>query len=493
MFKSRFLKLVGAIVLINIAAWILGLLREVFIGYQYGTTYHADSIITAFTIPNFIYLAIGGAVTTAFISVYTKLGKDARDEFVQTLLTWMLLITGILTVLFMVFPRFWIKLFFGGMGAGALELTSHLFIWTAPATFFLVFSIILSGLHNVHENFRLSTFSTFLFNFVYLVIGAGLTFWLNEYSYALGSTAGAVAMVLFLAHYAYHGKLMPFRLRFSFRRIPESKRFLMLAMPLIFGGATMPFYLIIQRIYAAGLDNGTIAALNYASKMTQLPQVVLVAIVTTIIYPMLAKAAGEGDRAKLEYAYEKGFKMLWIILLPASIFMFFYAKEIITFIFQYGNFSADSTHMTYPLLQIFSISVIGLALNTYVMRFFYALENTMLPIILSIVCIFGINILVIKLMLPSWGADAIAWGTAISTIVNVLLLLLFARIKLGLTPTSWRDFGRLVIFFAAAIVVLWLVSLIPVASVFVTLLIGGIATLAFIGGGLKQLGDVYHR
>src|SRR5699024_3477010 len=126
-------------------------------------------------------------------------------------------------------------------------------------------------------------------------------------------------------------RLMP--LKFKFNNMPEAKRFINLALPIIIGGATLQFYLIIQRIYAAGLDEGAIASINYSSKMTQFPQGVLMASVTTVIYPMLAKAAGEGEFSKIKQAYQQGFRLLTLILLPASVYMFIYSKEIIMFVF----------------------------------------------------------------------------------------------------------------------------------------------------------------
>src|SRR5690606_10135659 len=106
--QSRFLKILGAVALINIIARLLGFAREVIIGYQYGTTFQADSIITAFTIPNFIYIVIGGAITTAFISVYSKLSKETRNAFVTTIFTGLSIGIGALTILFLIFPTFWI-------------------------------------------------------------------------------------------------------------------------------------------------------------------------------------------------------------------------------------------------------------------------------------------------------------------------------------------------------------------------------------------------
>lgn len=64
---NRLLKIIGAVAVINIVARLFGFAREVLIGHQFGTGAVADSIITAYTVPNFIYLIAGGALTTAFI------------------------------------------------------------------------------------------------------------------------------------------------------------------------------------------------------------------------------------------------------------------------------------------------------------------------------------------------------------------------------------------------------------------------------------------
>lgn len=484
MVPSRLFKIIGIVTIINIAASFLGFAREITIGYLYGTSYKADAIITAFTIPNFLYVVIGGAITTAFISIYSKLTMREQDTFVQTLLTFLATSIGIITFLFIIFPTFWIGLFFSGMSDEALELTAKLFVFTAPATFFLVISMVLSGLHNVHGNYRLSTFSTFAFNTVYFVIGFGLTPWMMEFSYALGATLGSVAMVTILAYQVKKLQLMPLKLHFA--KIPESKRLFQVAMPLIIGGATIQFYVIIQRIYASSLSDGAISAINYASKMTQFPQGVLMASVTTVVYPLLAKAAGEGDHKKIKNAYEQGFRLLTLILLPASIYMWMYAKEIITLVFEYGSFHEDSTNRTYPLLQIFSLSTFSLAMNMYITRFYYALEKTLLPNILNILSVFGINIAVILLFLGTHGAAAIALGTAIGTIVNMLLLIFFARSRLNLA-IRWPFVLRACIFIVIFAIILAFFAKLTAGYVLLALIAGGMLSVASVLGALKWI------
>ena len=79
---NKFLKIIGAVAIINIVARVFGFFREAVIGYQYGSTHIADGIFTAYTLPNFLYLVVGGAFTTALISIYNKKETD-QSMFVK--------------------------------------------------------------------------------------------------------------------------------------------------------------------------------------------------------------------------------------------------------------------------------------------------------------------------------------------------------------------------------------------------------------------------
>ena len=485
MFRSKIFKVVGIVSILNILAMIFGFLRELTIGVTYGTSYQADSIITAFTIPNFLYIVIGGSINTAFISVYSKMDESRRWDFTQVAYTILLLISSVITIVFMLFPKFWMDLFFSGMTPEALDLTAKLFVVTAPATLFLVVSMLMSGLLNVHGGYRFTTFMTLIFNALYVMIGVLLTPVLSEYSYALGASLGAFAILFAMAYRLRKQQVIS--LKPKLMDMPELKKLLYLALPIMLGGATMQFYLIIQRIFATGLDEGAVSAINYTSKITQVPRGVIMASVTTVVYPMLAKAAGAGDFGKIDKAYRQGFRMLAVLLVPASTFLFIYAKDVITFVFQYGNFGPESTKLTYPLLQVFALSMFSLSLNTYITRFFYALEKTLLPNVLNIISVFGVNILVIYLWIDTMGTAAIAYGTVISALFNMLLLIFFAKTKFDLSVCSWRQFAKYLVFSAVTIGALMAIASLPVSSVFLSLLTGGLVTVALIGAGLKTI------
>jgi putative peptidoglycan lipid II flippase len=472
--KGKMLKIIGAVAVINILARLLGFLREVVIGYQYGTSLLADSIITAYTIPNFLYIVVGGAITTAFISVYSKLADGkAKQSFLTSTFTYITVIVAVVTVLLTVFAEPILKLSFQGLEGEELQYTKQLFYWMAPSTFFLIWSMWLSGILNVHQKFQLSTLSTFVYNLAFLVIAVALTPLMSVDSYGLGALLGAAIMVVMLVI----GLKKDFTKHFTFRftHTEELKRLWLIALPIMLGGASLQFYFFIQRAFASHLPDGYIAALNYASKLTQFPQAVLMTAVTTVIYPLLAKKVGEKDTASVSELYQKGISLLGLLLLPITIFVFFYSKELVSIIFEYGNFTKESTRITTPLLQIFALSLFAMAGNVYVSRFFYAMEKSYLTVVISIVCVFGVNILVTWMLLGQYGVSAIAWGTTISSIVNLILLMSLARFMLKLTmKSSLQHKMKSMILYGSLIVTLYLSStFIGTGSDWGDILIGG--------------------
>ncbi|MHC0037881.1 murein biosynthesis integral membrane protein MurJ [Pseudoneobacillus sp. C159] len=486
--KGKMFKIIGAVAVINILARLIGFLREMVIGFEYGTSMEADSIFTAYTIPNFLYIVVGGAITTAFISVYSKLSEgEQKQGFLSSTFTYITVTTGLLTALLMLFADPILRLSFRGLEGEELEMTRRLFYWMAPSTFFLVASMWLSGILNVHQRFQLSTLSTLVYNLAFLLIGAVLTPWMFVDSYGLGALLGAALMVVMLLVGLKKGFIK--HLTFRFQQTPELKRLWLIALPIMLGGATLQFYTFIQRSFASHLSDGTISALNYASKLTQFPQAVLMTAVTTVIYPMLAKKVGANERESVSELYQKGMSLLSLLLLPVTIFVFFYAEDLVSIVFQYGNFTEESTRITTPFLQIFALSMFALAGNVYVSRFFYAMEKSYLTVVISLICVFGVNIGITKLMLADYGAEAIAWGTSISSIVNLILLMMLARFMLKLTlKNSGQQWIKSAVLYGALIIMMYFTSTyIRTGSIWVDSLIGGLIFLVVFLGGVKLL------
>lgn len=453
---NRVLKIVGAVAVINILARMFGFLREVIIGVQYGTTLRADNIINAYTIPNFLYLVIGGAFTTAFISIYHKTNALKQDYIRRTFTTILITIT-IVSIVFMFLADPILHWYFKQSSGAEYELLKSLYMWMLPSTIMLVLSTWLSGILNVQGKYNLSSFSVLIYNLSFLIISVGLSLIIGPVGYGIGALIGAGCMFFFLVYGVRKAEHMSFKP--SLMRAEDQKELWKVALPIMLGGATAQMYIIIQRFFTNDLSDGVVSGMNYATKMSQFPQAILMTAVTTVIFPMLSKKEGEGDTEAIKALYIRGLRLLYLLVMPISVYFYFQPEVIVKSIFEYFNFNAESTAITAPLVKLFSISMFFLAANMYVTRFYYAKGNSMTPVIFSLITVFGVNIAVIYAFIDDLGADAIAWGTIVSAIVNFILLVLYLQLKYKLAIVQ-RNTMQFVKLFVLTIVFIAMTALI---------------------------------
>ena len=423
---SKMLKIIGAVAVINIVARLFGFLREVVIANQYGASVSADAIVTAYTIPNFIYLVVGGALTTAFISVYHS-SKSDKALYVRKSFTTVAVAAVTITVVLMIFTDPVLHLFFEDLTPDEFALTRNLYLWMMPSSIILVLSTWMSGVLNVNGKFNLSSIAVLLYNASFVGIAVLLTSYFGPESYGIGALFGALLMGGFLYVGIRNSRL--YSLKPSFALSDDVKRLWVIALPILFGGASLQFYFVIHRIVAAGLEEGTISAVNFASKLTGFPQAVMMTAVTTVIYPLLSKKEGEGDMTTVRALYKKGMLYLGALLVPATAIAYFFAEPLVRLVFEHGEFTEEAVLLTVPIFRAFTLSMFFLAANTYITRFYYAKGNSMVPVIFSLISVFGINIAVMYMMMDSFGASAIAYGTVISAAANFIMLAVYARVK----------------------------------------------------------------
>ena len=456
MSKRSIFQIIGIVTIINLASRLLGFIREVVIGYHFGTSYLADSVIIAYTIPNFLYIVVGGAVTTAFISIYQKIGTDIeKKEFKRIIFSYTALLSFIITALFMIFARDVIQLVFPGLSGNELAITADSFFFMAPAVVFLILSMWLSGVLNVEKMFYRTSLVTLVNNGLFVIVAIVFFPLVGALSYAVGAVAGAMIMCAMLMLYVWRADLFRFQFKWTTATKGNVLRFLKVAIPIMLGGATLQFYFLLHRVFAAPLSEGYVAALNYASKLVQLPQSILMVAVTTVIFPMLAKKVAEKRMDDVNRLYSKGMQQLLLLIAPFTVYLFFFAEEAVAFIFEYGSFTEQSTFMTGAMLKIFVIGMYAHAANLYVTRFYYAMEKSYVAVLAGVISVFGVNVAIIMIFISDYGASAIAWATTISAYFQLFSLIILGKTMLKLKLENMSSFVKTGIWMVAIVLVGW--------------------------------------
>ena len=434
---NKFLKIIGAVAVINIVARVFGFFREAVIGYQYGSTQIADSIFLAYTVPNFLYLVVGGAFTTAVISIYNRKTVD-RALFVKQSFTIVVLSGVIMTVIMLALTTPILNLLDKEGSTRTtedFELMKDLFYWMMPSSILLMLASWYSGLLNVNSKFHLSSFAILFYNIFFLVIGVGLSSIeaIGPLAYGISALFSAVLMIYFLIR--GYRQLNSYPVGLSLAQNQSTRDLWIMVFPLMIGGGTIQIYAMLQRVFVEvfALGEGAVSAINYASRLTQFPQSILITAVTTVIYPILSRKEAEDDHESIKGLYSKGLHYLLLLLGPVTIFTYFYAENLVQIVFEYGNFTAEDTAITAPVVAIFALSMFFLAVNMYVTRFYYAKGDSMAPVVLSIFNVFIVNIGIMYVMAENgYGVDSIAWGTVISSIINTAMLVVYAAFKYDL-------------------------------------------------------------
>ena len=432
---NKFIKIIGAVAVINIVARVFGFFREAVIGYQYGSTQIADSIFLAYTIPNFLYLVVGGAFTTAVISIYNRKTVD-QGLFVKQSFTIVVLSGVVMTVIMLALTTPILNLLDKEGSVRTAEdfaLMKDLFYWMMPSSILLMLASWYSGLLNVNSKFHLSSFAILVYNMLFLVIGFGLSYIVGPIAYGVSALFSAVFMIYFLIR--GYRQLHSYPVGLSLAQNQSTRDLWIMVFPLMIGGGTIQIYAMLQRVFVEvfTLGDGAVSAINYASRLTQFPQSILITAVTTVIYPILSRKEAENDHESIKGLYSKGMHYLLLLLGPVTIFAYFYAENLVQVVFEYGNFTAEDTASIAPVVAVFALSMFFLAVNTYVTRFYYAKGDSMAPVVLSIVNVFIVNIGIMYIMVEKgFGVESIAWGTVISSIINTAMLVVYAAFKYDL-------------------------------------------------------------
>lgn len=432
---NKFIKIIGAVAVINIVARVFGFFREAVIGYQYGSTQIADSIFLAYTLPNFLYLVVGGAFTTAVISIYNRKTVDQR-LFVKQSFTIVLLSGVVMTVIMLALTTPILNMLDKEGSVRTAEdfaLMKDLFYWMMPSSILLMLASWYSGLLNVNSKYHLSSFAILIYNMLFLVIGFGLSYVVGPIAYGISALFSAVLMIYFLIR--GYRQLHSHPVGLSLAQTQSTRDLWIMVFPLMIGGGTVQIYAMLQRVFVEvfSLGDGAVSAINYASRLTQFPQTILITAVTTVIYPILSRKEAENDHESIKGLYSKGMHYLLLLLGPVTIFAYFYAENLVQVVFEYANFTAEDTAAIAPVVAVFALSMFFLAVNTYVTRFYYAKGDSMAPVVLSIINVFIVNIGIMYVMVQNgFGVESIAWGTVISSIINTAMLVVYAAFKYDL-------------------------------------------------------------
>lgn len=416
-----------------------GLVREVLLGRFLGSGMISDAFFTAFKVPNMLRKIFAeGALSAAFVPRIVQTVRHEGKQEASKLITLSFLVFEllllVLSIPFMVFPRFFMFIIAPGFNSVQIDQTAPMIVLLMPFIFFISASAIFAGALQADNHFFIPAFSPVLFNIV-LIIGLvlGIQYHLPASFLCLSIVIGGIAQVI--THY-----LMYRNLGFSFNWFDRTtlSRFGKIFINFIVCAPSVSLSEIsafIDTSFASYIP-GAISSVSYASRFMGIPLGVFATSFSTILLPHFTRVTSYAPKRLGYYLLESSKLITWVTI-PAGFWMMFFSRNIFQTLFLSPNFPMTQVVQASYVLIASLTGLVFFSLNKTLTTLFYAHHQTALPT--AIACIATIvNICCNVLLMPVLGAPGLALGTTIGAIVQTLLslLTLSRAIDITLRPFS---------------------------------------------------------
>jgi len=413
---------VNALVL---AALVVGLLNNVAIAAWFGLTRDVDAFFGAMMLPNlFMYLCVDylGKNFLPVFAVARNESEASASQMISAVVTIMALVGGLAALALASAGPFLFAVLLPGFDEAAIAVVTRYFWIMAPAIPLMAINAFHEYVCQYDEDFVAATAIRLALPALNLVAILALAPVLREYCLAVGYLAGHVTMFVLLAmrvRYAY-------RPRLALRKHLERRVFENAAVVMSTGLIARTRSIVINAL-ASTLGGGAIAALAFATKLTEPLERAAFSGVRMVIFSRAARLYADGNLAELGRLYAIAIRVSFLLLAPLLAWVALNTATLVAAIFARGEFTPAMTALVGAVLAAAVPAVLVGGTNQLLTNAFYAMGRVRVP---AVVMPFGMLVFVAAALLltRTLGAQGIALAITISaTIVCGVLLAVLAR------------------------------------------------------------------
>ena len=446
----------AGLLIITLLAKILGYGEKLLLAYFFGTSFHVDVYTVVVSLVTSIFILYREAIEPGFLNVFLSIKNKGKKEEAWSLFYFVggiiLLTTGLCSLIVYAFPADVMKILAPGFSSHELSAGTKLLKIIFPACIFLALSTLTGITLNGEKKFVVPASGELISKIFIIICLVALYTLYGIEAAALGVLFGAVAKVG--VHLIGIINQLPRNIAAPSREhIADMWH---LTWPLLIGVVFSQVRDLSDQIFASFLNEGSIASLSYARKISDLPIIILPYTVSVVLFPYFSQLAIEQKSNELSDLFRSTLQWVAVVFIPLSIFFFTFSTLIVQVIFQRGAFDIEATIMTAQPLKVYSIGLPAMAIEAVVVIFYYANANTKIPIFLGIAYSI-LNVLLAFVLIRYLDYTGIAIAFVISKYLKgITLLFLLKRI----IPFNYKEALNYIIkLFLAAVcftITLWL-------------------------------------
>ena len=406
---------------------IFGFLRDIIIANFLGTGVIADIFFVAFRLPNtFRRIFSEGALNSAFVPIYTKLIKDElRQEsrkFAGSIFLIFLIVSSLVVIIIEIFMPFFLAILAPGFTSDHEKFSKLVTISRITFPFLILISVssIFASILNSHNKFALSAALPIILNItliISLIIASYLT--ANFLIFLSWSViiAGILQVILLVIALTKERIYFLFTSKIYTNYI---KRFTKLFSASFFSSGLLQINILIGTIIAS-YESGAISYLYYADRVYQLPLALIGIAIGIALLPSISIKIKSESIEKIHQSIEQILIYSLLFAVPASVGIYALSEQIISVLFERGEFDKKSSLFTSKALEFYSLGLIAFIIMKIYTPIFFAYENAKPTLYITAINLI-INTILSIILFIYIGFIGIPIATSISAWISIILM-----------------------------------------------------------------------
>ena len=452
-----------------IVSQLIGLVAKILIAGSFNAGVELDAFYAA-NRPSetLVTIMAGGILVSSFIPIFVKfLVKEDRGsawKLASATANLILVLLSILAGLAALFAGPIVQYILGaGFSPDKQALTvSLLRIQTISIVFFGLSGLII-GILNSHQKFLMSALAPAMYQLGQIFGVLVLAPRLGIYGLAWGVVLGSVFNLLIQ---------VPSLLRLKGQYIPSlglhnpsvAEVFRLMA-PRMFGAAVVQLMLWVNTLLASHMAGGSVFSLTSGFSLMIMAQAAIAQSVATAVMPTFSAQYAQGKLDELRQTLASALRGVILLSVPATAGLILLSVPLITFLYQRGEFTAETTTLVAWALIWYASGLVFHSILEVLVRAYYAMHDTKTPVLVGAAAMtlsIGLSLVFASLFqrfgwMPHGG---LALAVSVSTALEVTTLFLIMRKRLHRIhgPDIAKGFGAalLATLFMGAVLVAWM-------------------------------------
>jgi putative peptidoglycan lipid II flippase len=415
---------------------ILGLLRDRMLAARFSPD-ELGVYLAAFRLPNLLFeLLVMGALTSAFIPVYTKYITQGKQQegwrISNTVITICCIIFACIALPILIWTKEVSHFIAPGFSDAQVgQMIGFTRFMVIAQVFPLLIGNFFTGILQSHTLFFIPAIAPVVYNIGIIIavvsFSSSMGLWAPVVGVGIGAVLFMVIQIPSLIRLGYRSRIAVDIHNQGVREIGK------LMVPRTIGLAVSQVDTTVDLILSTLLGARMVTVFNFAQHLQQLPIGLFGATVAQAAFPLLSQATAAEDKDKFAKTLYSALNQIIFFIMPVSVLFIVLRIPIVRLVFGASRFDWQATVLTGMTLSMFSISLSAQAISQLLTRGFYALYDTKTPVIIGVITILINTICSVVFVqvykLPVWS---LGLSTSIASIINVSLLVVYLGKRIGL-------------------------------------------------------------